>query len=172
MPGDYDAAFSFVVGAEGGFGRDPHDKGNWTGGKVGKGELRGTKYGISAMSYPEEDIPNLTLATAKLIYWQDYYTKMRCDIVAYPKAICIFDCAVNQGCRRAAKFVQEVVGTTPDGIIGGHTVAALNSMRDSLFVESFLERREEYYMSLKTFGRYGEGWLNRLDHVRKEALGV
>jgi len=172
MPRNYDSAFDFVVGAEGGFGRDPHDRGNWTSGKVGEGELRGTKYGISAMSYPNEDIPNLSLTAAKLIYWQDYYTPMHCDIVAYPKAICLFDCAVNQGKRRAAKFAQEVVGATADGIIGGKTLAALNGMNDTLFVELFLARREKHYRSLSTFERYGKGWLNRLSHVRKEALGA
>ncbi len=172
MPKDYDSAFEFVVGAEGGYGRDPHDRGNWTSGKIGEGELRGTKFGISAMSYPNEDIPNLTLSAAKLIYWQDYYTPMRCDIVAYPKALCMFDCAVNQGKRRAAKFAQEVVSAVQDGIIGSHTVAALNSMNDKLFVGRFLELREKHYRSLSTFNRYGKGWLARLDHVRHEAINA
>jgi hypothetical protein len=35
---------------------DERDPGNWTGGAIGKGELRGTKWGISAQTYPQIDI--------------------------------------------------------------------------------------------------------------------
>ena len=45
--------------SEGGFTNDPNDRGNWTSGKIGVGELKGTKYGISAMAYPLEDIKNI-----------------------------------------------------------------------------------------------------------------
>lgn len=32
---------------------DANDPGNWTGGEIGKGECKGTNYGISAASYPD-----------------------------------------------------------------------------------------------------------------------
>jgi len=167
---NFDRAFDFVVGAEGGFGDDPHDRGNWTSGIIGEGELRGTKYGISAMSYPNRDIKNLTIADAKQIYQGDYWHPMRCDYVSYPKGLVLFDCAVNQGRKRAARFAQQTVGTTVDGIMGNHTVSAMMLMMDKLFVDTFLSLREEHYRSLSTFDRYGKGWLKRLEHVRKEAL--
>jgi len=56
----FDQAFALVVGIEGGFSTDQNDPGNWTSGKVCIGEFKGTKYGISAASYPHLDIPNLT----------------------------------------------------------------------------------------------------------------
>ena len=64
----FDVIFDRVLGHEGGFQADPRDRGNWTGGEVGKGELKGTKYGLAAMTYPELDIPALTLAEAEAIY--------------------------------------------------------------------------------------------------------
>jgi len=167
----FDRAFDFVVGAEGGFTRDPHDRGNWTSGNIGDGELRGTKYGISAMSYPNRDIPNLTIDDSKKIYECDYWHPMRCDYVSYPKGVVLFDCAVNQGRKRAARFAQEVAGTTQDGIMGNHTISAMVIMMDKLFVTEYLRLREMHYKSLSTFNRYGAGWMARIEHVRKEALG-
>lgn len=69
----FDAAFALTVGEEGGFSQDPRDGGNWTGGAPGKGSLRGTKYGISAASYPTLHIDALTLADAKAIYRRDFW---------------------------------------------------------------------------------------------------
>jgi len=166
----YDDAFNFVVGAEGGFGADPHDRGNWTTGKIGHGVLKGTKYGISAMSYPNEDIANLTLDKAKAIYLRDYWQPTHCDEFDYPKAVVMFDCSVNQGVHRAIKFAQEAACVGVDGIIGPITIGAIQRMRNALFVDSFLEIREQHYRLLPTFGRYGNGWLNRLEHVKAEAM--
>ena len=48
--GMFDKVFNRVIGHEGGFQNMHHDRGNWTGGKVGEGELKGTKFGLSAMT--------------------------------------------------------------------------------------------------------------------------
>ena len=69
--GVFDVIFDRVLGHEGGFQADPRDRGNWTGGEVGKGELKGTKYGVAAMTYPELDIESLTKADAKIIFRRD-----------------------------------------------------------------------------------------------------
>jgi lysozyme family protein len=63
---------------EGGFQCRPDDPGNWTGGidpqtKHGIGELKGTKYGISAHSFPDVDIKNLTLEAAEALYERDWW---------------------------------------------------------------------------------------------------
>jgi len=167
----YDDAFDFVVGAEGGYTDDPHDRGNWTSGHVGEGELKGTKYGISAMSFPELDIKNLTKDRAKDIYKVHYWEATSCDKVEYPKAVVMFDCSVNQGVFRAKKFAQEAVNVVVDGIIGPNTLKALQGADNVEFVTKFLKEREDHYRSLSSFSRYGKGWLNRLEHVRDEALG-
>lgn len=38
--------------AEGNLSTDRNDAGNWTGGSVGVGDLKGTKFGISATTQP------------------------------------------------------------------------------------------------------------------------
>jgi len=61
-------ALSPVLKEEGGLSLDRHDKGNWTGERVGVGALKGTKYGIAASSYPDLDIRHLTVEQAGAIY--------------------------------------------------------------------------------------------------------
>jgi lysozyme family protein len=71
---NFDPAFQFIIlNHEGGFQKLPNDKGNWTGGKIGVGVLKGTKYGISAARFPELDIENLTVAAAEEIYRAQYW---------------------------------------------------------------------------------------------------
>ena len=62
-----------------------------------------TKYGISKKAYPKVDIKLLTLDGACDIFYRDYW-----PIAAsldFPLNVCVFDCAVNQGVKRAAKFL-------------------------------------------------------------------
>lgn len=167
---DFDRAFAFVIGAEGGFTADPHDRGNWTGGEIGKGICRGTKYGISAAAYPDLDIGNLSLDDAKAIYCRDYWRPLHCDEFSFPKALVLFDCGVNQGVSRAIRFAQKAVGVAVDGLIGPITIGAIKSASDTDFVLKMLAERERHYRSLKAFDRYGKGWLSRLKHVRAVAL--
>lgn len=70
---NFDQAFRIILKHEGGFQSLPNDKGNWTGGKVGVGELKGTKYGISAARFPDLDIANLTIEQAGEIYRGQYW---------------------------------------------------------------------------------------------------
>ena len=69
---NFDRMFDIVVGHEGGYTANPADRGNWTGGAIGSGTCRGTRFGISAAAYPGLDIANLTIDAAKALYQRDY----------------------------------------------------------------------------------------------------
>ncbi|MFH4425265.1 glycosyl hydrolase 108 family protein [Vibrio alginolyticus] len=69
----FDKLFDRIMGHEGGLSLNPKDRGNWTSGIVGVGELKGSKYGVSAMSYPDLDIANLTRTECKEIVYRDFY---------------------------------------------------------------------------------------------------
>jgi lysozyme family protein len=102
-------AFTDTVQDEGEFGDDPNDPGNWTGKKRGVGELKGTKYGISAASYPHLDIRNLTMEQAMEIYRRDFWVALRCHVITAfdaPLAAKLFNLGVNCGVGRAAKMLQ------------------------------------------------------------------
>ncbi len=97
----FDRAFSLVIGNEGIYSDDPQDSGNWSGNAVGVGELKGTKYGISAAAYPHLDIKNLSLEVAKAIYLRDYWIPSGAGALAWPMAYVHFDTAVLHGVGRA-----------------------------------------------------------------------
>ena len=56
----FEQAFAFVAGHEGGYTAAAIDPGNWTGGRCGAGECRGTHWGISAAACSQLDIRALT----------------------------------------------------------------------------------------------------------------
>lgn len=62
-----------------------------------------TKYGISKRAYPNVDIKNLTLDNALAIYYRDYWPCA--STLDFPLNVCVFDCAVNQGTKKAMRFL-------------------------------------------------------------------
>lgn len=159
---NFDEAFEITVGHEGGLTLHRADRGNWTSGKVGVGELKGTKYGISAMAYPKEDIKNLTIERAKQLYKRDYWDKCRCDELPNGLRFHVFDVAVNSGVKRAIQTLQQAAGTKDDGIIGPATLAAVRSKDQCELLLSFYSFRIAFYTSIGTFGTFGKGWMNRV----------
>lgn len=157
----FERAFEYVVGREGEFDDDPEDRGNWTSGQIGVGELKGTKYGISAMSYPELDIKNLTLDQAKAIYWHDYWQRIMADTMPAGIGLAMFDCAVNQGVHRVIPCLQRAVGVAPDGKFGPTTRAAVARTPHTTLVENFQAERVLEYTEARGWPRYKRGWARR-----------
>lgn len=124
------AVFAATVAAEGGGRLDlsANDRGNWTSGQVGVGKLKGSKFGISAMSYPTLDIFNLTLDDAQAIYWHDYWTPIHGDELPPALALLAFDAAVNSGVGNAIHWLQSALVVKIDGKIGDITLAAARDM--------------------------------------------
>ena len=158
----FDEAFERVIGHEGGFQDDDRDDGNWTGGKRGVGQLRGTKFGISAASYPQLDIKNITLADAQAIYLRDYWDRIRADELPEMLREFCFDFAVNSGVEAAALALQAAVGALRDGRVGPRTIEAVlrHPPREVLRL-LFVERAMVFALSPKD-RIYGRGWYARL----------
>lgn len=159
---NFDKAFELLIGHEGGYTQNPKDAGNWTGGKVGVGVNKGTKYGIAANSYPNLDIKNLTLNQAKAIYKRDYWDKVKGDQLQPELAFHVFDMAVNSGVARGIKLLQKTVGTGEDGIIGPKTLTAASAMNVNQAVQVYNANRLQFYTSLSSFSTFGKGWVNRV----------
>ena len=165
-------AFARLLPFEGGFSDDPADPGNWTGGAVGVGVLRGTKYGISAASYPTLDIAGLTPGAATALYRAGYWDKIAGDALPGPIAAELFDCAVNQGVGFAARTLQAALHVAVDGVIGPQTVAAAaRAGNDPLpVVVEIAARRAVRYAGSGGFSRFGYGWMRRLMDVTVRAI--
>src|SRR6267154_1819764 len=126
---NFDRAFTYVVGEEGGYVNNPADPG---------GE---TKFGISKKAYPDVDIAGLTIESAKMIYLKDYWTPLDLDNRPYGPALCLFDCAVNQGVSLAKALFSRV------------------STSSQPFVVAFQAERALQYAKLDTFQTFGRGWM-------------
>jgi lysozyme family protein len=162
----FDRAFAVVVGAEGGYDSNPDDPGNWTGGRVGAGELRGTKYGVSAAAFPSLSIATLTLDQARTIYESRYWQPIHASEVPEPLALLLFDAAVNNGPSRAVGWLQGCVGAVADGVVGPLTLAAISRAIAThglaALCGQYLAERLTFMAALPTWRLFGHGWSRRL----------
>ncbi len=157
----FEKTWAFILSEEGGFQDNPKDKGNWTGGRVNVGELKGTKYGISAASYPKLDIKNLTEADARKIFDRDYWSFCKCGQMPSPIAMMVADIAFNQGQPTAAYLLQEAVGTKQDGIIGVVTIGATRNQNLKNTLSKLMAGRCQRYATAKDVALWGGGWFRR-----------
>jgi lysozyme family protein len=158
----FEESFKVLIGHEGGYSDDRNDPGNWTGGKVGVGEMLGTKYGVAANSYPMEDIKNLTLERAQQIYRRDYWDKLHADDLPKHVRFAVFDAAVNSGVKQAVKWLQRAVGVVDDGAIGHKTLSAITAMDPYKLAATFNGQRLKFMADLKTWDTFGKGWARRV----------
>lgn len=162
MADNFERCIARVLEHEGGYSRLRADPGNWTGGKVGIGELKGTKYGIAANTYPTLDIERLTLADAKAIYRRDFWMPARCDDVPDVLRFQLLDAAVNHGIGRALKLLQRSLGVVEDGVIGPRTLAAMRAVEPNDLALRFIAVRIQFYTDLRDFDVFGRGWTRRM----------
>lgn len=162
MKVNFDTAFERVIGHEGKFQNNPKDRGNWTTGIVGQGELKGTKFGISAMSYPDLDIKNLTIDQAKVIYKRDFWDRAKADQYHGAIAYQLFDMAINHGNGNAIRMLQRAAGVADDGKVGNVTLGAINAMNLNNVLMRLNAQRIRFMTKLSTWSEFGAGWANRV----------
>lgn len=143
----FEQADAIVAGIEAGFTKIPEDPGNWTGGRPGVGVLKGTKYGIAASAYPNLDIENLTLEQARDIRKRKYWDASKCDSLPWEWALCVYDCAINQG-------------------EGAEELLAKHSGND---VIEFMTERAQLYAANPRVKTFGHSWFHRLFLIFKQA---
>lgn len=166
---NFDNCFKLTMGSEGGFDTNPKDRGNWTSGVIGKGELKGTKYGIAAFVYPSVDIKNLTLEDAKAIYRRDYWPKIAGDNQPDGIDLNAWDICVNSGAARSLKIEAQALDSKITTAVG--LAALAKSAPDKVVViKKMCALRASFYRGLSTFETFGKGWLRR--NATMEANGV
>mgnify|MGYP000629634277 CR=1 FL=1 len=157
----FEECFERVVGHEGKLSLARSDAGNWTGGKVGKGKLRGTMYGISAAAYPSENIAAVTLDRARELYRRDYWGPAGCDAMPAELRSHLFDLAVNSGVTTAIECLQAAVGETVDGILGPLTLQAVQSTPVLRIIARLYGHRLRHLASAAGWRDFGRGWAIR-----------
>jgi len=170
MKSNYSACLAFTLKYEGGYSSNRKDPGNWTGGKVGVGVLKGTKYGVSAAAYPKLDIKNLTLDDVKPIYEKNYWKPVRGDDLPAGVDLAVFDAGVMSGPARGAKWLQAALGVAQDGIIGPNTLAKLRVSDGVQTIKKVCAKRQGFVQALKTFVTFGKGWTTRIAANEAESV--
>jgi lysozyme family protein len=168
----FNAWCAFLAPTEGGLSLDPADSGNYT----PAGILKGSKFGISAHSYPNLDIANLTIEQADAIRLTDFFDPVRGREVPGPVGFVMAEAAYGSGPETAIRLMQSMVGTGVDGDFGPDTMAALNkalAKPDGIeaFVVEYQAQRLLFEASLGAKWDHNKvGWSRRLFHATAHAL--
>lgn len=168
--GNFAPCLADVLVHEGGYTSDRRDPGNWTGGKVGAGVLKGTKKGISAAAFPHLDIKALNDNQIAEIYGAKYWRPIRGDELPAGVDLSTFDYGVNSGPSRSAKDLQRVLGVTADGRIGPVTILAAKAADARSVIKGHCGKRMGFLRSLAIWQTYRNGWTSRVAKVEAKAL--
>jgi len=166
MKSNWDAALDAVLHHEGGYVHHKDDPGGMT--NLGCTKTTWEKW--CGHPVDEADMRALTPADVAPLYKNKYWDKVKADELPAGVDYVVFDTAINSGPGRAAKFLQEAIGTTPDGAIGPLTLRAVAAMPAADVINTFQDRRLAYLQTLPTWSTFGRGWGRRVEEGRVLAL--
>lgn len=163
MRSTYPAALSFTLQYEGGYVNHPDDPG----GHTMKGVTKATYEDYLGRPVTVAELKAIPDAHVEDIYERMYWNKVRGDSLPVGLDGCVFDFGVNSGPSRAAKYLQKMVGTTQDGIIGPMTLNAVNAYVSKAgllpTIKTYNANRLAYLKRLKNWKSFGKGWTNRVN---------
>ena len=168
MEANWPMCFEMVLKHEGGFVNHPKDPGGMT-------NLGVTKKNWEAFldrDVTESEMRALTPDIVKPFYKRNYWDKIRGDELPAGVDYAAYDLAVNSGTGRAAKYLQEIAGVTPDGMIGPKSLEAINKCNPEEMVETLCDKRMNFLKGLNTFDTFGKGWTDRVKTVMVKATNM
>ena len=152
---------------EGGFQKNPNDRANWSSGKIGEGELIGTKYGITALDMPGVDIENLTVDQAVEFYAERYWKTLYSQINSQNMANKLFDLGVLFGVGTAVGILQLTLGITVDHAFGPNTLQAINDADETSLLASYKANLMTHVFNIATANpaerQFLTGWSRRIN---------
>lgn len=168
MKSNWDRAFDMVIVHEGGYVDHPSDPG----GATNLGCTKAVWQEYVGHEVTKQDIKELTKEDVKPLYKKRYWDALHGDALPSGLDYCLFDCAINSGVGRAAKFIQQIVGVTADGAIGNNTISAISQISPITLINEFSDKRQSFLESLPIFGTFGKGWTKRVQEVRNKSLDM
>lgn len=171
--GRFDYAVKVVLNHEGGYSNDPDDPGGETNFGITQADL---KEHMNDFSLFPQDVKDLTQIEAEYFYKKVYWDKYNYNAINSLRiATKIFDMAVNMGAHEAHELVQRALGycgyshLSIDGILGGHTLAAINETclhgRDQDLMNELINEAKWFYEHLvekkPKLKKFLNGWLKR-----------
>ena len=148
----FDDAFDALIGNEGGYVDNPADPGGETMWGVTARVARACGYEGPMRELPRDTAKQI----AKSMYWNPLYLDSFDPRVAFQ----IFDANYNGG--HCMIWMQGAAGAKVDGLIGAHTIAAVQATDPLKFIIRWNSLRLRYYTSLNGWKNFGRGWTNRI----------
>jgi lysozyme family protein len=167
MSSRFKVCYARVLKHEGGNDDDPRDPG----GRTSRG-ITAERWAEWRKTHPglPEDVWQAPQAEVEAIYLEKYWQPLWCDMLPVGVDYAVFDFGVNSGPARSAKFLQEIVGSAVDGEVGPNTVAATKEADPEEVINALCDNRMYFLKGLSTWGTFGNGWTNRVNDVRRDAL--
>lgn len=159
-------AVAEVLASEGGFS----DNANDNGGPTNLGVTLETFCKFVKPDGTVADLKALTKEQAAVVFKKQYWAHIMAADLPDGVDYCVFDCAVIAGPVRAAKILQRVVGTNPDGEIATLTLDKVHAIAPALLINRYCDARLSFLRNLADWKHFGNGWTNRVDKVRKIAM--
>jgi lysozyme family protein len=161
-------AMEHVFAHEGGYVDHKDDPG----GATNMGITIGTLGDWRDKPVSKADVKALTRGEAAEIYRDLYWDTISGDELPAGVDYAVFDFAINSGPKRAAQYLQRVVGVDDDGAIGPITLAATARMDPAAVINALCDARLEFLKGLSTWSTFGKGWERRVKEVRTHALAM
>jgi lysozyme family protein len=155
----FEQAFQWLLGNEGSFVNNPADPGGST--------MWGITERVARANGYQGDMQELPVETAEAIAKSQYWDRYSCDQMDPRVAFQVFDIAYNGG--YPVLWLQQATGSAPDGVMGPHTLAAVQAADPIKTVMLLNASRIRYYTSLSGWGTFGKGWANRVSDNLKRA---
>ncbi len=102
----------------------------------------------------------------ELFYLYEFWLPIKGDLIAnQTNADSIFDFAVNAGLKTCIEYVQSIIGTKADGVVGEKTLAKLNALDFGYFQPAFTVSKIRHYITIikkrPANKKYLYGWIIR-----------
>jgi lysozyme family protein len=166
MKENFESSLERLLAHEGGFVNHPKDPGGMT----NLGVTKRVWEEFVGRDVEEQEMRELTPEDVAPLYKALYWDKVRGDQLPSGVDWAVFDWAVNSGAGRAAKALQTVLGTTPDGAIGPRTLSLASAANAKAVIYGLHDARQKFYESLSTFDTFGKGWTRRNNETRDQAM--
>ncbi|WP_353475500.1 glycosyl hydrolase 108 family protein [Salipiger sp. H15] len=173
MRATFDTCQPWLLIHKGGFVNHPKDPGVATNQGITQRTYDAWR---KVMGLPARDVRLLEARERDAIYREQYWEKVWGDKLPAGVDYALYDFAVNSGPARAVRFVQELVGTEADGVMGVRTLAAILERDPAQLVVALCSRRLRWMRTLSTFATFGTGWTRRVmgahEGVQESDYGV
>jgi lysozyme family protein len=166
MKSNFAAALKIELTYEGGKDDDPVDPG----GRTNQGIIQRVyaAYRIRK-GLPARDVFLMDDSERDEIYRTQYFDKIRFDELPPGLDLVIVDGAINSGVSQSIKWVQRALNLTADGVLGDVTMQRIQDHPDhDMLIRGILDRRRAFLKALKTFWRFGKGWIARVNNLEKK----